>query len=75
MVGEKGGITNGRRYTVCVQIRNDGLKAYADGKCMVQWKTDYSDMSIDPEWSLREATTPGLGMRGGCDHFPQHQGH
>ncbi|MGD0091836.1 MAG: hypothetical protein ABSE73_18130 [Planctomycetota bacterium] len=51
----------GRRYTSCVQVRKDGIKALVDGKCVTQWKTDYSDMSNAAYWDMRDTTILGLG--------------
>ncbi|MBM4079734.1 MAG: hypothetical protein FJ278_08545, partial [Planctomycetes bacterium] len=52
-------------YVSRVAVRNDGLKAYLNGGLMSEWKTDYRDMSIRPEWKLRNASLLGLGSRGG----------
>ena len=54
-------LEHGRRYSVVVQVRKQGLKAYLDGKLMVEWPTDYSDMSPWPVWRFKDDTLLGFG--------------
>jgi len=57
----RAGIPTGQLYTACVQVRNDGLKAFVNGNCVSQWKTDYTDMSHGNDaWGLRDPTILGL---------------
>ncbi|MCX6909179.1 MAG: hypothetical protein NTY01_14210, partial [Verrucomicrobia bacterium] len=51
----------GRRYTVAVEVRKDGVTAYLDGKRMTGWKTDYRDMSPYPIWKFNDDTLLGIG--------------
>jgi hypothetical protein len=55
-----GALENGRRYTSVMQIRNDGMRAYLDGKLLSSWRTDYSDMSQYKEWNLRDQSLLGV---------------
>ena len=54
-------LVNGRKYDSVVQVRANGVKAWLDGELISQWKTDYHDMDIYPEWKLRNPALPGLG--------------
>lgn len=51
----------GRRHTVVVQVRRDGLRGYLDGKQVAQWATDYSDMSPYRVWTFKDAGLLGVG--------------
>jgi serine/threonine-protein kinase len=55
------GIKNGRRYTSTVQVRPDGIRAYLDGRMVLRWITDYSDLRIHDAWRLRDEALLGLG--------------
>jgi predicted Ser/Thr protein kinase len=50
-----------RTYTAVVQVRDTGLQAYLDGQPICRWKTDYSDLSMNPGWSLGDPPVLGLG--------------
>ena len=52
---------DGRAYTSEVQVRNDGLKAFVDGKLAAEWKTDYRDMSQEKFWLMRDDSLLGVG--------------
>jgi serine/threonine-protein kinase len=51
----------GRRYTVFVEVRKDGLKAWLDGELMAQWATDYHDMSPFRVWKFKDDSLLGVG--------------
>ena len=51
----------GRRYTVFVEVRKDGLKAWLDRELMAQWATDYHDMSPFRVWKFKDDTLLGFG--------------
>jgi len=53
-------LENNRSYTSIVVARNNGLKAYLDGKLITQWKTSYDDMRISIEWKLPSERCFGL---------------
>ena len=50
-----------RTYTSVVRVRNEGVTALLDGRKMAEWKTGYSDFSIESEWSLPMEGILGLG--------------
>jgi hypothetical protein len=56
-------VSNGRRYTLLVQVRKDALRALLDGKLLVEYKPDpaYKDLSRYPSWKLTDATLLGVG--------------
>lgn len=54
-------LTNGKTYTSIVQVRNSGLKAFLDGQLIVEYPTNYSDLSQHPKNILRSTTTLGVG--------------
>ena len=51
-----------QRYESLVEVRRDRITGYIDGKKIVEWKTDYSDMSSQLLWALRAANRIGLGI-------------
>jgi hypothetical protein len=54
-------ISNGRRYTLTVQVRKDGVKAILNDNPIVEWKTDYKDLSRYTVWKLGDNTLCGVG--------------
>lgn len=54
-------IQNGQSYTVLVEVRKDGLKAYLNGSLLTQHKTDYSDLTLPQYWALRGKNMLGVG--------------
>ncbi|MCL2640748.1 MAG: hypothetical protein FWD53_07885 [Phycisphaerales bacterium] len=54
-------ISNDRRYTLGVQIRDDSIAATLDGKPITQWKTDYKDLSRYALWKTPNDKLCGLG--------------
>jgi predicted Ser/Thr protein kinase len=62
-------LENGRLYTVVVQVRRNGMRAYLNGKLLAQWRTDYRDVSIDDSWKLPDPTRIGLGTYEGPTEF------
>jgi len=54
-------ISNGRRYTLGLQIRDDSIAATLDGKPITQWKTDYKDLSRYVLWKAPNDKLSGLG--------------
>jgi serine/threonine-protein kinase len=51
----------GRRYTVLVEVRKQGLKAWLDGELVAQWATDYHDMSPFRVWKFKDDALLGVG--------------
>ena len=51
-----------QRYESLVEVRRDRVTGYVDGKKVVDWKTDYSDMSIASPVRLRDANRLGLSI-------------
>lgn len=56
-------ISNGRRYTLTVQVRKDKLRALLDGKFLVEHTPEpaYRDLSRYPSWKLTDPSFPGIG--------------
>ena len=54
-------VSNGRKYSLTIQIRNDGITALLDGTPLTQWKTDYKDLSRYSLWKLSNDKLCGLG--------------
>jgi hypothetical protein len=55
----KNWLSSGERYVAVVKVRKTGVEAYLDGQLVTDWKTDYSDMSLD--WGLSRPNVVGLG--------------
>jgi eukaryotic-like serine/threonine-protein kinase len=51
----------GRRYTVVVEVRKNGLRGYLDDQLVAEWATDYHDMSAWPVWRFKDDTLLGFG--------------
>lgn len=51
-----------RRYESLVEVRRDRVTGYVDGEKLVEWKTDYSDLSMDPEYKLPNPRALGIGI-------------
>ena len=55
-----------RRYTSFVQVRKDVIRAYVNGKLISELKTNFSDLSAEGNWRLRNAK----GIAFGCQDTP-----
>jgi hypothetical protein len=53
-------LTNGKSATSLVQVRNDGLKAFLDGKLIVGYPTTYQELSPHPDGAMRSPTNLGI---------------
>lgn len=62
-------LTNGRRCRVVIQVRNDGLKAFMDGKPLIAWKTDYKNLTPYDGWVLPNKKCVGFGSHGSPTAF------
>jgi hypothetical protein len=54
-------ISNGRKYTLTLQIRNDSIRALLNDISLTQWKTDYKDLSRYALWKLPNEKFCGVG--------------
>jgi hypothetical protein len=55
--------TIGQRYSSVVQVRKGSVSAYLDGKLVVEYKTEGSDLGLTKHWSIGERFL-GLGTEG-----------
>ena len=51
----------GVRHTSLVKVRKDHVQAFVDGALVVEYKTDYHDLSRLDDWSFRNNDKLGLG--------------
>lgn len=51
----------GRTYAALIEVRRDRLKLTVDERPVFEYKTDYSDLSINVGWKLRDETLLGIG--------------
>jgi hypothetical protein len=54
-------LTNGKRHTSIVQVRNTAVSAYLDGVLIKEHRTDYRDMGEPYPWRWPTSTCLGLG--------------
>lgn len=54
-------LEDGRTYTALVEVRHSGVAAYLGGEPIARWKTDYSDLSMNPQWQLTDPAALGVG--------------
>ncbi|MCY2924695.1 MAG: hypothetical protein NT031_04530 [Planctomycetota bacterium] len=59
--GTKFMIMNGRRHSFTVQVRKGGLRAIADGREIIAWKTDYHTLTPHTGWVLPNKQCVGFG--------------
>ena len=52
-----------RRYVSLVEVRNDAVCGYLDGKLVVKWKTNYADLEAFQGWLLRDPSLLGVGCQ------------
>ena len=52
----------GKRYSMTVRVREAGLKAYLNGVLITQLKTDYRNVTSDPDWKTDAARQLWLGL-------------
>jgi len=53
-------LNSGQRYSSIVQVRNDGLKAFIDGKLISELKTDYRNLSCLPQARMTDKSALGV---------------
>jgi formylglycine-generating enzyme required for sulfatase activity/serine/threonine protein kinase len=51
-----------RRYESLVEVRRDRVTGYVDGVKLVEWKTDYSDLSMDPAHTIPNPRALGIAI-------------
>jgi hypothetical protein len=56
------GLVSGRRYVSTVEVRNGRVRGWLDGRLLVDWPTDYHDLSAIErgKWSPRDVKRLGL---------------
>jgi WD40 repeat protein/serine/threonine protein kinase len=48
-------------YTAMIQVRANGAKMFLNGKPVLSWATDYTDIGLNPAWKLRNTLRLGVG--------------
>jgi hypothetical protein len=48
-------------HTSVLEVRKDRIRCLFDGKLVRDYKTDYTDLSMNPDWKLRTEQLLGLG--------------
>lgn len=51
-----------RRYESLVEVRRDRVTGYVDGEKLVEWKTNYSDLSMDPGHAIPNPRALGIAI-------------
>jgi hypothetical protein len=59
--GTKCPVTNGRRTSYVVQVRNAGLKLFVDGRPVIAFRTDYKNVTPHASWALPDKKCLGIG--------------
>jgi serine/threonine protein kinase len=52
----------GVKHESIVEVRRDRVTAFVNGEKLVDWPTDYQEMSIEPQFSLPRPTALGVGI-------------
>jgi eukaryotic-like serine/threonine-protein kinase len=58
---EGASLQNGRRYATQAQVRKNGVKLFLDRVPLLEFKTNFANVGLDPNWLLRDPTLLGLG--------------
>jgi len=64
VVAEKKGpltLRNDVKSLALVQVRSDSVKVFLNGEAILEWKTDFRDLGLDPQWKLRNQLRLGIG--------------
>ena len=59
----------GHRYTSTVRVRNDRVICEIDGQVLVEYQTDYTDLSRNSKWEMPDQLNLGLGGYGSPTTF------
>jgi hypothetical protein len=54
------GIAANTRHISIVKVRKNGVEAFLDGRPLSKWRTDFTDVSVEPFWLLRDNSLIGL---------------
>lgn len=54
-------LTNGRRYTMTVEVRTGQVRALLDERVLATYRTDGSDLAVPELWSMPDRHSLGLG--------------
>jgi hypothetical protein len=54
-------LEDGHTYVALVEVRNSGVAAYLGGEPIARWKSDYSDLTMNPQWELTDPGALGVG--------------
>jgi hypothetical protein len=57
-------VSNGRGYTLTLEVRKAGVRAILDGKTLVEWKGDLKELSRNSDWKLGNNALCGIGANG-----------
>lgn len=49
-------------HTSLLEVRKDRIRCFFDGKLVRDYKTDYADLTMNPDWKLRSDQVLGLGL-------------
>jgi hypothetical protein len=47
-------------HTSVLEVRKDRIRCFFNGKLVRDWKTDYSELSMNPDWKLRSEQLLGV---------------
>ena len=62
-------LANGKRHVALVQIRKDVIRVVFDDKPLIEYKTDYKDLSRYTPWKLDDEKRCGLGAHNAAVTF------
>ena len=60
----KRGLETGRKHSCVIKVRKESISVLFDEISVLDYKTDFSDWSMDPAWSLHDNRALGVGSRG-----------
>lgn len=59
----KRGMETGKKHSCTVKVRKDSVAVIFDEAPLIEYKTDFTDWSMDPAWSIRNNRALGVGSR------------
>jgi hypothetical protein len=57
-------VSNGRGYTLTLEVRKAGVRAILDGKVLTQWEGNWKELSRNSDWKLGNNALCGIGANG-----------
>ncbi len=54
-------IENGVRATISISVRRERIRAWVDGRRIIDWKANYARLSLWPSWTMPRRDTLFLG--------------